>query len=346
LQAGAKQLPELIPRCCVKLACRSLFGLACFASFSPIQTSSASSLTTATTPHPRVSAPRQSAPVKIEESDLDLQDKGNRDRALHNYSKAIDAYTHALDKSHNRPPNERASIYFDRAIAFDLSNHSSDATRDFKEALKLYQDYVRINPEADDLGPVSFAMNNINAQLSLRNSSDRDEETYTRNVTSRRWPDKRFPIRIYIDPSSNNGYDPTLQGLVKSAITEWASVPGAYFRWVPVPEARTADIVVSRGNEQNQFVDNESQTGFEYKEDDNQTSEISVVRVKVFCPSNRATDLSPEASAEFYASLLHAFGHAFGVDGHSASGSDVMYWKSSTGHLSTRDKAAFRQIYE
>jgi tetratricopeptide (TPR) repeat protein len=346
LQAGAKQLSELFPRYCLTLTCRSLLGLSCLICFSPIQTSSASTLTTSGSTRQQVSGSRQSVPAKIQESDLDLQDQGNKDRALHNYSKAIDAYTHALEKSQHRPPNERASIYFDRAIAFDLSNHSSDATRDFKEALKLYQDYVRTNPEAEDLGPVSFAMNNINAQLSLRNSSERDEETYTRNITSRRWPEKRFPLRIHIDSSSASGFDPTLQGLVKSAITEWASVPGVYFRWVPVPDARGADIVVSRGNEQNQFVDNASQTGFEYKEDDNQVSEISVVRVKVFCPSDRATDLSPEVSAELYASLLHAFGHAFGVDGHSANGSDVMYWKSSTGHLSARDKAAFRQIYE
>jgi tetratricopeptide (TPR) repeat protein len=295
---------------------------------------------------PQVSAPHPAAPAKTEETDLELQDSANKDRALHHYSKAIEAYTRALVKSQNRPANERASIFFDRAIALDLSNHSSDATHDFKEALKLYQDYIRINPEAEDLGPVSFAMNSINAQLSLRNSSEKDEETYVRNVTSRRWPEKRFPLRIYINSSSASGFDPALQGMVKSAITEWVSVPGVYFRWVPVPVERNADIVVSRGNEQNQFVDNQSQTGFEYKEDDNQISEISVVRIKVFCPSAKATELSPEASAEFYASLLHAFGHAFGVDGHSASGSDVMYWKSSTGHLSARDKAAFKQIYE
>jgi tetratricopeptide (TPR) repeat protein len=291
-------------------------------------------------------APRQANLSKVEETDLDLQDKGNKERGVHNYAKAIEAYTRALIKAQNRSMNERASIYFDRGIAFDLSNHGSDATRDFREALKLYQDYIRVNPEADDMGPVSFAMNNLNAQLALRNSSDRDEETYTRNVTSRRWPERRFPLRVHMDSSKFNGFDPALQLLIRSAITEWATVPGVYFRWVPVPDERGADIVISRSTEENQFVDSASQTSFEYKEDDNNASEISVVRVKVFCPTGKGADLPPTASAGFYTALLHALGHALGVDGHSANGCDVMYWKSSVGHLSTRDKAAFRQIYE
>jgi predicted Zn-dependent protease len=293
-----------------------------------------------------MSVPRQSTHAKAEETDLDLQDKGNKERGAHEYGRAIEDYTRALVKAQNHGLNERASIYFDRGIAFDLCDHGSDATRDFREALKLYQDYARINPEANDLGPVSFNMNNLNAQLALRNSSDRDDETYTRNVTNRRWPERRFPLRVHIDSSKMNGFDPALQNTIRSAVTEWATVPGVYFRWIPVSDARYADIVVSRDSEESQFVDSASQISFEYKEDDNNLSEISVVRVKLFCPTGRAADLSPPAATTFYTSLLHAFGHAFGVDGHSSKGGDVMYWKSSVGHLSMRDKAAFRQIYE
>jgi hypothetical protein len=309
-------------------------------------TVSASSLVITRAARPGVPSGKSPPRPKAPETDLEFQDEGNKERGAHNYSKAIDSYTHALVRAQNKPLSERASIYFDRGIAFDLSNHGFDATRDFKEALRMYEDYARVNPTADDMGVVSFAINNLHAQISLRDNSELDEETYLRNVTNRRWPERRFPLRIHVDSSQPNGFDVSLQRLVRNAIDEWTTVPGANFRWVPVPDEHGADIVVSRASAENELIDNAGQTNFEYKDVDGNTSEISVVRVKIFCPSSKAEDLTATATSQLYTSLLHAFGHAFGVDGHSANGLDVMYFKSSVGHLSMRDKAAFRLIYQ
>jgi hypothetical protein len=315
-------------------------------SFAVAPTVSASSLVTGRAARPVVPTVQSPPQPKTPETDLELQDEGNNERSAHNYSKAIDSYTRALVRAQNKPLSERASIYFDRGIAYDLSNHSFDATRDFKEALKMYETYVHVNPTADDMGVVSFAINNLNAQISLRDKSELDEETYLRNVTNRRWPDRRFPLRIHIDSSTTHGFDLRLQRLIRNAIDEWATVPGANFRWVPVPDERGADIVVTRAVLENELIDNAGQTSFEYKDVDGNTSEISVVRVKVFCPGYKADELTAASTSQLYTSLLHAFGHAFGVDGHSSSGLDVMYFKSSVGHLSMRDKAGFRQIYQ
>jgi len=284
--------------------------------------------------------------AQSEQTQLDWQTKGNQACAARDYSSAIQAYNSALAEAARAPCNERASLYFDRALAFDLSNHAFDATRDFKEALKLYEEYVRLNRDADDLGNVSFRINALKAQLSLRETFDPQDVTYLKNVAARRWPSERLPLRVFIDSSEANGFDQTLSRLIEKAILQWVHAPGLEIPWIKAIDEKRADISVSRDRADNPFSDHNARIDWNYKERENGVSEVSVVRVEVYCPSHDSAQLNADALSNLQTCLLHTFGHVLGVDGHSPKGTDVMYWKSSTDHLSDRDKAAIKEIYE
>jgi tetratricopeptide (TPR) repeat protein len=284
--------------------------------------------------------------AQFKQTQLDWQTLGNQACAARDYSSAIRAYNSALAKAERAPCNERASLYFDRALAFDLSNHTFDATRDFKEALRLYEEYVRLNRDADDLGDVSFRINCLQAQLSLRETFDPQDISYLKNVAARKWPGERLPLRVSINSSAANGFDQTLSRLIEKAICQWVRVPGLQIPWIKAIDEKRADIIVSRNAVEDPFSDHNAQIDWSYKEGDNGVSEVSVVRVEVYCPSHDSAQLNADALANLHACLLHAFGHVLGVDGHSPKGSDVMYWKSAADHLSDRDQAAIKEIYE
>jgi predicted Zn-dependent protease len=56
--------------------------------------------------------------------------------------------------------------------------------------------------------------------------------------------------------------------------------------------------------------------------------------------------MSPRAKEQLFNLALHETGHALGIDGHSPSGLDIMYFKSPLIKLSDRDANTIRKIYQ
>lgn len=65
--------------------------------------------------------------------------------------------------------------------------------------------------------------------------------------------------------------------------------------------------------------------------------------VNLSAPSYDNKDMSPRAKEQLFNLALHETGHALGIDGHSPSGLDVMYFKSPLIKLSDRDANTIRK---
>ena len=68
--------------------------------------------------------------------------------------------------------------------------------------------------------------------------------------------------------------------------------------------------------------------------------------VNLSAPSYDSKDMTPRAKELLFNLALHETGHALGIDGHSPSGLDVMYFKSPLIKLSDRDASTIRKIYQ
>jgi tetratricopeptide (TPR) repeat protein len=276
----------------------------------------------------------------------EFQDQANHCRETNDFNGAVDSYNRALEAAAGAPSRDRAFIFFNRGLIFDLQGRSLDANRDFQSAVKLCQEYLKQNPKGEDSFGVNSMLEDIRGLLALKQSFDSKERTYLKAINARRWSADKTPLHVCIESNGSGGFNPDQKALIMRAFNEWTSA-GVRLRCVPVSDDRAADIVIVRVETVGDTLPDEAgSTMFETTVDENGREEVSKARVRLSFPSVSSSELPQATIDNMYAAALHQTGRALGLDGCSPNGSDAMYWKSASRRLSERDKATIRQLYE
>jgi hypothetical protein len=148
-------------------------------------------------------------------------------------------------------------------------------------------------------------------------------------------------LKVYISQSKKSGFSPELRTYIFQAMNLWCQFPGSPIRMELWPTQYDSNIIVQRATADDPMnIGSAGQTSSYGRE------LVTKSYVNLSAPSYDDKDMSPRAKEQLFNLALHETGHALGIDGHSPSGLDVMYFKSPLIKLSDRDANTIRKIYQ
>lgn len=160
-----------------------------------------------------------------------------------------------------------------------------------------------------------------------------------------RWDSKKMPVKIYIQQS-----DPVYKEVIVESINDWVHSAQGNLSYVLVNTPQSANIMVylaakvddsSAANEKSGYVTGLTQPVYN-------GNLLKHVNIKL---STKTITGKPHSKTSFYNTVLHEFGHAFGIYGHSPNEKDVMYAISKEDGsetktpLSKRDQNTINLLY-
>jgi tetratricopeptide (TPR) repeat protein len=154
------------------------------------------------------------------------------------------------------------------------------------------------------------------------------------------WDLQRMPLRVYFEPSPNvTGWSPALNNVVQQGMQQWQTATNNKIRFALVSTPSDADIKVRWKTELDEGKLGESP----FKFVGNKMLQSDVVLATH--PSGGQRLLGNE---ELQHVVVHEFGHALGLKGHSPYPEDMMYFSvqpSASSRLSARDVKTFAMLY-
>lgn len=160
-----------------------------------------------------------------------------------------------------------------------------------------------------------------------------------------RWPDKRFPLRVYIASGTGlNGYNPDMEGILRQAFIDWSTASNGKVRFAFVDNPKLADIECSFTDNPH-AVSNQGEAGEANVIFD--ASGISHGYIKILTVP--LTLDFPLSNNRLRFNCLHEVGHALGLLGHTTYPEDVMFYASRIQDdyktLSSRDANTLLRLY-
>lgn len=153
------------------------------------------------------------------------------------------------------------------------------------------------------------------------------------------WDPARMPIKVAVESGQGvSGWRPDYNAYVLRALSLWEHASGGVIKFRTVSDSRQADIRVSW---QKMFSHN--YIGVNHFQQIGSAIARADVHVATTHPAGRL--LTP---AEIYGTIVHEFGHALGIQGHSPYPGDIMYFSQNPvqgSSLSARDEKTIRLLY-
>lgn len=181
-------------------------------------------------------------------------------------------------------------------------------------------------------------------QISLRSGENYIEQVPF-NDKILRWDATKFPLKVYIEPSSGVSVPDYYDTEIKKAFLQWQSSTGGFINFKFMDDTvgktgETPDILVKIVPQENNKC---TQTNCKYIVA-NTTPTIKGDRLKqmdiVFFDSNNLG--KPFGAREIYNTALHEIGHSLGIMGHSYNKDDLMYMENNL----SKDAGQFRSDYQ
>jgi tetratricopeptide (TPR) repeat protein len=275
-------------------------------------------------------------------SAVSVYEEANRLRDAAQYEKAYQLYEQARLDLRGRLD---IFVLYDMALARDFAGEAETATKLFEQCISAFEKFQEENPGDSRIPAWDIFLAGVREQLLLRSGADRDKQHYFSHVRATPWARQSFPLRIFIDGSAQAGFDGELIGFINKAVDSWMEhivEAGCLY----VLDAADADIAIGRAVNVSALSQAfGGQTSFEY-DDDSETT-VSHARIDIFSTAHSIDSCKDQAALlRFYSLILHEFGHALGLDGHSPYGDDLMYWKSARVELSPRDIVTVKMLYD
>lgn len=270
--------------------------------------------------------------------------------------------------AYRRGSYEQAIGYFARAVKSDPHNTNAlfymglayAKNGNLQEARKAFELVIQSRPPGDPLA--AKARNNIDvmsrAQISLasgekkakaifRTSRSQSRENYLTHAIPNgrivRFDETKMPLKVYIESGAGvPGYQSWMDNLVWEALKTWRSATLGRVRFRTTNVKENADIVV---HWQESFKD--GILGVSPYRMMGDTLLQSDVNLATHMPDSNI----PMPKSVMRSTVIHEFGHAIGIRGHSPYPADVMYFSMNDintrrGSLSDRDVNTIRLLYK
>jgi predicted Zn-dependent protease len=152
-----------------------------------------------------------------------------------------------------------------------------------------------------------------------------------------RWADTAMPIRVYIAPfrwyeKSKQQESFVYRQMVLDAMATWSRISGGRVRFTTVPRVQDSQIDLKWRR-----VDRKSLGHCEYLVDSQYRVYSAEIQIGI---SDGLVHAQYNSADEVRHTIIHEFGHALGLLGHSDGGSDIMYVPHQYGIVSVSERDA------
>src|ERR1700733_1903349 len=283
---------------------------------------------------------RMPKPLKNLKAGIEKYELANSYRDDRQASESIFFYDTAIQLLAAARINLQGCMYFDRAIAHDLCGDLDKGMADFQSALAKFCQFLDAEPNDPVAANFATLAQQTKEQIKARENISANRSNYTQAINPTCWNHDAMPISVYIDESATSGFAENFRELIWRQATQWFSknVLTATLEH----DAEQANVIVRRIVDPNLVPLNAGARTI-YEQDNGALTKVEVL---ILCNSPNADDLNFQQMRNMSVLILHEFGHACGLDGHSPFGNDVMYWKSQSEKLSSRDVETLALAYE
>lgn len=238
---------------------------------------------------------------------------------------------------------DRSDVRYAYAAALANSGEYEHAKGELLYIIKNEKKYTQIVDNSKDLmKQIDETLNKIELLKKYQNSKEQTKRLdvgnyYTDLVDTVRWKNPKN-IKVYIGEDAK-------KDLFKKAFEHWDKNLYSMVDFVFVENKESADIACSYVDK---FAGSEGgYTNWTYIKKDGRKyfdkAEISVAK-------HSSYDNTKFSDEQIYSIILHEIGHSLGINGHSKSKGDIMYFSTEgylneTGMISKRDVNTVRKIY-
>jgi tetratricopeptide (TPR) repeat protein len=257
-----------------------------------------------------------------------------------NFPLAVAYYSKALSLLPHDAANSLADLYYVRAMANDVAGQYERGTADWQAARDNYAKALLGNKAGVNVEFATSYRDELNALVHWRATQNPSSPDYCDSIHSKRLAPGSV-LKVYISQAKKTGFSPELRTYIFQAMSLWCQFPGSPIRMELWPTQYDSNIIVQRATADDPMnIGSAGQTSSYGRE------LVTKSFVNLSAPSYDNKDMTPRAKEQLFNLALHETGHALGIDGHSPSGLDVMYFKSPLIKLSDRDANTIRKIYQ
>jgi len=257
-----------------------------------------------------------------------------------NFALAVSCYSRALSLLPHDAANSLADLYYVRAMAHDVTGQFERGTADWQAARDNYAKALLGNKAGVNVEFATSYRDELNELVHWRATQSPSSPDYCDSIHCKRLAPGSV-LKVYISQSKKTGFSPELRTFIFQAMKLWCQFPGSPIRMELWPTQYDSNIIVQRAT-----ADDPMNIGSAGQTTSNGRELVSKSFVNLSAPSYDEKDMTPRAKEQLFNLTLHETGHALGIDGHSPSGLDVMYFKSPLIKLSDRDANTIRKIYQ
>jgi predicted Zn-dependent protease len=266
-----------------------------------------------------------------------------------NYPSAINYYQQAINALPYDAYQSLSGLYYSLALSDDVSGNYERATGDWQHAKNCYDQLIQAaasNPQAGiNVAWATSTSGQLGNLIKWRQTCDPTTPDFFGNINVRHWPASKFPLRVYVDETPGQGFGYGSRTSIMQAIGQWVAANPSRLTIAQMDDINQADIIFQRPQAGQVQRGSGGQTTYDDSADVQGNRMIKQSHVKLTCATQDFNQMTAAQKNELYNLALHESGHSLGLDGHSPSGLDVMYWKSPLLLLSARDIATIRRLY-
>ena len=269
--------------------------------------------------------------------------EGTGFREAFQFEQAIGAYKEALTiLSQLSDLPLLIALHFDLALAYDFHNQPSQALNSFRDSISEYNQLRVRDPALVE----SFAglIEQIEEQIAMvENGFNQNDQDYLDFVRVRPWSFDDMPVLVFVDQSADTGYDAALADLIWQGFAAWLT-DGVRIRCERTSNKSKARITVQRVTDK--LGPAAGQTLYEDTIDSEGNIWLEKVNIFMYSSSPKLDEIDALEKRKFASLACHEAGHALGIDGHSPSGTDLLYFKAPWEEPSKRDLRTLERVYE
>ncbi|MBL0185460.1 MAG: matrixin family metalloprotease [Candidatus Obscuribacter sp.] len=263
-----------------------------------------------------------------------LYEQANKLRDLGEYDIANQLYVKAQGLLHQKLD---VTLFYDMGLHYDFAGQLAKSNSCFRDCINAFAILSKNDPQNPVLDNLRPLVKSIEELLRGREAIAPDSTTYLDCLHQARWP--KSSLTVFINETHETGFAIEVKAQIKHAIEKWTEPLQWQYQLTGYLE--DADIVIERALPPTALQTAGGQTTYKYLDQD--CSIISQAKIQIFNGQYHYQDSAPP---RFYSLILHELGHAFGLDGHSPFGPDLMYWKSKSVALTSRDLATLKKLYQ
>lgn len=295
---------------------------------------------TASPPAAPATVPPQVSALTAAQQAAKYKEQGEAAYEAKNYALAVACYSKALSLLPHDAANSLADLYYVRAMANDVTGQYQRASADWQAARDNYAKALLGNQVGVNVTFATSYRDELTELLQWRATQSPSSPDYCDSIHTKRLAPGSV-LKVYISQSKKSGFSPELRTYIFQAMNLWCQFPGSPIRMELWPTQYDSNIIVQRASADDPMnIGSAGQTSSYGRE------LVTKSYVNLSAPSYDNKDMTPRAKEQLFNLALHETGHALGIDGHSPSGLDVMYFKSPLLKLSDRDANTIRKIYQ